>query len=65
MKCVKDKCGYYRSHDYQKSYRVCGLDEISSHKDSDRKCNIDKIIDEKYKYIKLLEKMQAGILKLQ
>jgi len=65
MKCVKGKCGYYFIHDYQKSYRVCGLEESSFHEDSDKQCNIDKIIDEKYKYLELLKKMQSGILKLQ
>ena len=65
MKCIKGKCGYYRSHDYQKSYRVCGLEESSFHEDLDKECNIDKIINEKYKYIDLLKRMQAGILKLQ
>lgn len=65
MKCVKGKCGYYIVHDYQKSYRICNLEGNSFHKDLDKECNIDKIIDEKYKYIELLKSMQAGILKLQ
>ena len=65
MKCVKDKCGYYITHDFQISYRVCNLEGSSFHKDVDKKCNIDKIIDEKYKHIELLKRMQDGILKLQ
>lgn len=65
MKCVKGKCGYYISHDYQKSYRVCNLERSSFHKDSDKECNIGKIIDEKYKSIELLKRMQSRILKLQ
>lgn len=65
MKCVKSKCGYCISHDYRESYKTCNLDSISFHKDSDKECNISEIIIEKYKYINMLEEMQAGILKLQ
>lgn len=65
MKCVKGRCGYYISHNYKKDYKVCGLEGSEFYEDSDKECNIDKIIDEKNNHIELLKRMRSGILKLQ
>ncbi len=54
MKCAKDKCKYYCYHLYQTSYRTCDLEDVSFNADSDKICNIDKIIIEKTETIEML-----------
>lgn len=55
MKCAKDKCKYYSHHLYQASYRTCELEGVSFGQDSNKVCNIDKVINRK---TKVLEKLK-------
>lgn len=47
MKCIKELCKYYKSHDYRMSYFVCSVGTFTGHhKDGEYDCTIDEEIDE-------------------
>ena len=53
MKCIKEKCKYYKENDYRASYFDCtvsmGLNTFK--KDSDIDCIIDEVIEDiKFRY---------------
>lgn len=47
MKCIKEKCGYYKEHDFKESYAVCSMSyKVFNKNNSNIDCLIDDIISD-------------------
>jgi hypothetical protein len=61
MRCIKEKCKYAKGHLFYRSYLTCVLDGLSFSKDRERRCRIDKHIQDLNDRIIELEKYRGFI----
>ena len=65
MKCVKEKCGYYKEHDFRGSCYVCGLSHKTYKKDEEAACDIiSQMVKQRNMFMYIIEEL-ANIEKNQ
>lgn len=59
MKCIQEKCGYYKEHDFRASCFVCGLSQQTKSKNEPNSCDIiSQMVKKKRMFLYIIEELE-------